>query len=104
MENNIIIKYENLNRFDRVLSVINEINKINPEFIEYIISIEDHEGNLDIKCKPMYAKQINTYYKFCLQIWESHGESTVWFDSDEILSEQTQKKWNNIKEAFNKTI
>lgn len=104
MENNIIIKYEDLNRFNRVLLFVNKINKKNPEFIEYINSIEDHEGILDIKCKPMCAKQIYTYYKLCLQIWESFAETTIWFDSDQILSEHTQKKWNIIKEAYKKTI
>jgi hypothetical protein len=102
MESKIIIKYDDLNRFDRVLSCINAINKKNPEFIEYIISIKDHEGNLDIECKPMNSKQIYKYYKLCLEIWESYGESTIWLDSDYILSEHTQKKWNMIKEAFKK--
>ncbi len=104
MENNIIIKYEDLNRFNRVLSFINIINKTNPEFIEYIISIEDHEGILDIKCKPMYSKPIYKYHKLCLKIWESFGETTIWFNSDILLSEHTQKKCDIMKDAFKKTI
>jgi hypothetical protein len=66
-------------RRDRAASVLRIARETRKDLLEYIESLEDHEGNLDIHCYENTSNEkkaeIGEFFK---KVWELHNECTVW--------------------------
>jgi hypothetical protein len=65
-------------RRDRAASVLRIARETRKDLLEYIESLEDHEGNLDIHCYENTSNEkkaeIGEFFK---KVWELHNECTV---------------------------
>ena len=66
-------------RRDRAASVLRIARETRKDLLEYIESLEDHEGNLDIHCYENTSSKIKSeILEFFTKVWELHNEYTVW--------------------------
>ena len=65
-------------RAGSVLRIVRETRK---DLLEHILTLEDHEGNLDIHCKENTSNEKKTeIVEFFKKVWELHNECTVWIN------------------------
>ena len=65
-------------RAGSVLRIVRETRK---DLLEHILTLEDHEGNLDIHCKENTSNEKKTeILEFFKKVWELHNECTVWIN------------------------
>jgi len=63
-------------RAGSVLRIVRETRK---DLLGYIISLEDHEGNLEINCRENTSNEIKIeIVEFFKKVWELHNEYSVW--------------------------
>jgi hypothetical protein len=78
-KNRVIILGEDQYRLDRVRSVYRTVQDTREDLLDYIESLEDHEGNLDIHCKENTSNEIKIkIVEFFKKVWELHNECSVW--------------------------
>jgi hypothetical protein len=78
-KNRVIILGEDQYRLDRVRSVYRTVQDTREDLLDYIESLEDHEGNLDIHCKENTSNEIKIeIVEFFKKVWELHNEYSVW--------------------------
>lgn len=66
-------------RRDRAASVLRIARETRKDLLEYIESLEDYEGNLDIHCYENTNSKIKSeILEFFTKVWELHNEYTVW--------------------------
>jgi hypothetical protein len=66
-------------RRDRAASVLRIARETRKDLLEYIYSLEDHEGILDIHCDENTSRQTKAeIVEFFTKIWELHNECSVW--------------------------
>jgi hypothetical protein len=71
-------------RAGSVLRIVRETRK---DLLEHILTLEDHEGNLDIHCKENTSNEKKTeILEFFKKVWELHNECTVWINPPISLS------------------
>jgi len=80
-------------RHERLLSVVEIATKLNNDFFEFIKSINDHKGILEIECYSFVdIDNVIALKHFFKKIWELHNE-----DSIEIIFEEKPKFiWINL--------
>jgi len=65
-------------RAGSVLRIVQETRK---DLLSYIISLEDHEGNLEIYCRENTTNEKKTeILEFFKKVWELHNEYSVWIN------------------------
>ena len=65
-------------RAGSVLRIVRETRK---DLLKHILTLEDHEGNLDIHCQENTSNEKKTeILKFFKKVWELHNECTVWIN------------------------
>ena len=68
-----------INGRNRAASVLRIARETRKDLLEYIESLEDHEGNLDIHCYENTSSNIKSeILEFFTKVWELHNEYTVW--------------------------
>jgi hypothetical protein len=79
-------------RRDRAASVLRIARETRKDLLQYIVSLEDHEGNLDIHCDENTSKETKAeIVEFFTKVWELHNEYSVW-----IHPPISQSIWVNV--------
>jgi hypothetical protein len=75
----VIILGEDQYRLDRARSVYRTVKDTREDLLDYIESLEDHEGNLDIHCYENTSNETKSeIVEFFEKVWELHNECSVW--------------------------
>ena len=76
----------------RAASVLRIVRETRKDLLEHILTLEDHEGNLDIHCDENTSAEIKTeILEFFTKVWELHNEYSVWISPPII-----QSVWINV--------
>lgn len=75
----VIIIGEDQYRRNRAASVLRIVRETRKDLLEHILTLEDHEGNLDIHCYENTSSKIKSeIVEFFTKVWELHNECSVW--------------------------